>query len=150
MPDFEILETLSHFDYTQMRALEQRRATNEAIKTFVNLFNGFFNSAVEPITLEIATQYLAYIKQISLKIDHDESAFFKEKYSRENPDFDGEAIDLMIQMNAIENKYQGIQRRMQFWAAGPSHGGAIRNVEAHKELVQHLNKWEKDARNLVS
>ena len=84
MPDFQILEALTHFDYTQMRALEQRRATNEAMKTFVNLFNGFFNSAVERITLAIATQYVTFIQQISLKIDQDESVFFKEKYRFEN------------------------------------------------------------------
>jgi hypothetical protein len=150
MPDFQILEALTHFDYTQMRALEQRRATNEAMKTFVNLFNGFFNSAVERITLAIATQYVTFIQQISLKIDQDESVFFKEKYRFENPDFYDEVIDSMVKLNAIENKCQGIQRRMQFWAAGNSHGDTIRNVEAHIELVQHLNKWEEAARNLMS
>lgn len=143
MPNFQILEDIVHFDYSQMRALDGKRATDEAIYLFVSLFNRFFESAKEDIiNIDILMSYNQYLKNIYNNIDQYEVLFFKRKYQTEFSDYPAETIKYMSDSNSIQNKKNGLQTRLQYWAAGENLGDSIRNPIEHRRLIKNLNKWE--------
>ncbi len=142
MRSFEALETLAHFDYTSMRALDDHRASNEALLTFHNLLHVFFGqfSKDEKPDLAILTTYIHQMHQILSAINQQEYQFFLQKYTAEHRELPPQTIEWMAAESQVKSIAK-IPSRMQFWAAGESFGDTIRYPEQHRKTVKLLTKW---------
>lgn len=138
---FKNLQALLELDYKQLRALPcdaGHCATDEAIKTFVNHLIIFFSKfpSQKPDQLQL-TIYLAYMKQIIVKINESERSYYLNKYKAEYPDQDTETMATSTELKSFKD----IPQRMQFWAASKKWGDSIRNPAQHRKAIDYLNTW---------
>ncbi|MCF6807407.1 hypothetical protein L3V79_03245 [Thiotrichales bacterium 19S9-12] len=143
MKNFEALDNIIGMDFSNMRALScevegDHRASDEAIKCFVENFNQFFAQFKnDNPTQEELTTYECKMKQVLEKINEAEVLYYEDKYK--NKGFSD--AKQMAKGNTIERNK--LPDRMQFWASNGKVGGSIRNLIEHKQCVENLAKWER-------
>ena len=142
MTSFTSLTQIIDMDFTQMRALPApggARATDAALVEFTSKLNNFFVQFQKntPSSADKQT-FKTLMDKIIDKINVAEYAYYLEKYRQDEP----EQCESMAQLNKITG-FEAIPKRMQYWAASDVHGGTVRNLDAHKTSVLHLETWAK-------
>ena len=147
MPNFDSLNNLIDFDYSQMRALKydnRSMATNDVIFNFVKNLNDFFDqfNNQQP-DKETLNQFEKIINQVISKASNTEYLYYKDKYSKEY----GSEYGVEMAESAKINDISALRSRMQYWAASETWGDAIRNPEMHIKATDSLNIWDKYLKN---
>lgn len=144
------LEDIYNMDFTQMRALEgsekRHRATDNAIKYFVEKLNEFFSQfqnlpkeVGQDLTLkEAVANYAEWMEKIINKINISERNYYKKKYESSDT---LEENHLNSYLNTFNVKLNKLPDRMQHWAASYDFGDSIRNPVEHRKAKDFLNKW---------
>ncbi len=142
MINFDALHTILAMDFSQMRAKKQSEreycASDEAIISFVDLFNTFFKQcSTKPSAPELA-EYQSLMKLITERINISEVAYYTNKYRAE-----GETPEMAAEIAANQalTNFKGISKRMQYWAAGEEWGSSIRNAALHSQVVKKMESW---------
>lgn len=140
MANFQNLQNILDMDFTEMRAIPGAggmRATDAAIRLFVNNLVSFYLQFEADPTKEQLRTYVMYMEAIKRKINISEYAYYLDKYT---PDYPEEAKN-MAKICMIRS-FQEIPKRMQYWAASEEFGGTIRNVKNHVLTLKHFYRWE--------
>jgi hypothetical protein len=139
MPHFQNLQNILAMDFTQMRALTApggKRASDEAITTFVSNFIEFYAQFTQRPNQEDLLTYQQYMQDITAKINESEYTYYLEKYTAEFPE-EAEGLACATRLSS----FRDIPKRMQYWAASEEFGGTIRNSTQHREVVRKFGDW---------
>ncbi|NDH08333.1 MAG: hypothetical protein EBY16_01715 [Gammaproteobacteria bacterium] len=138
-----MLTELESFDFRQMRA-NDGRATDEALEQFHQIFHAFFAQFPDKriIPFDVLQTYVAQMRKITAKINQAEYQYFLAKYQAEYSTETPQMRESMAKGNELDS-YKKIRSRLQFWAASPTWGNAVRFPEEHLNTVKNLEAWEK-------
>lgn len=76
------------------------------------------------------------MQRVLRKINQTEYAYFLEKYTLQDPKY---AATMALQ--TLLTSVKDLPTRMQYWAASPRWGDALRNTEAHRAAIKYLDQW---------
>ena len=138
MINFNALNEILEMDFSQMRAKDNTRATDEAIIKFLTLATTFYSQCSQAPSKEELAEYSHIMDLITAKISTAEIVFYTKKYRNEGQT--KEMTEQMAVSQALRN-FSQIPTRMQYWSAGERWGENIRNPELHSKVVKQMRIW---------
>lgn len=138
MSKFNPLRTILATDFSQMRALDNRGATDQALSHFLETLNGFYKQYKEKPNLKTLSTYKSLMGELTNAINASEIQYHTAKLIAQGcpvEEAERQSTELTLK------NFDAIPGRMRQWAAAEHLGDPARFSKLYNAVVTKMNTW---------